>query len=249
MNSSCGLNRATQDFPHHQFHEIKSESTAQTPRSSSASSSTRRRSRKDDGRFRFRTPKTPSAPCARVRRAQERSPIYEGAKKNVVAGAKCTDAAIARNPYSRWPSRPAWTPRRRCSWAVAAINRFRSWSPRRLLAASFIRSGRSATACWPRCRTLELFSVELQEEKFRLIQVSSGSVRHLTDDAIRSQPYPGVSLWASAAWRARRVDDRLRRSPGRDRHRVSPLHCPPARPFSATRQEIGKDRACIRNEN
>jgi ElaB/YqjD/DUF883 family membrane-anchored ribosome-binding protein len=32
--------------------------------------------------------------------AQERfTDIYEGAKKKVVAGAKCTDAAIRANPY------------------------------------------------------------------------------------------------------------------------------------------------------
>jgi uncharacterized membrane protein YqjE len=100
---------------------------------------------------------------------------------------------------------------------------------------------------------LELFSVELQEEKFRLIQVfvwisaaiftgmmaitfASLTLVYLFWASARLAVLGGLTIAYAGALVAIVIAFRrfIARQP---------------RPFSATRQEIGKDRACIRNEN
>jgi uncharacterized membrane protein YqjE len=100
---------------------------------------------------------------------------------------------------------------------------------------------------------LELFSVELQEEKFRLIltfiwisaAVFSGMMAivfvsltlvYLFWESARLYVLGGLTVLYAAALVVIIVSFRrfIARQPS---------------PFSATRQEIGKDRACIRNES
>ena len=100
---------------------------------------------------------------------------------------------------------------------------------------------------------LELFSVELQEEKFRLIQtfvwisaaVFTGMMAltfvsltlvYLFWASARLAVLGGLAVFYAGALVAIIIAFRrfIARQP---------------RPFSATRQEIGEDRACIRNEN
>jgi len=100
---------------------------------------------------------------------------------------------------------------------------------------------------------LELFSVELQEEKFRLIQVfvwisaaiftgmmaitfASLTLVYLFWASARLAVLGGLTIAYAGALVAIVIAFRrfIARQP---------------RPFSATRQEIGKDRACIRNGN
>jgi len=100
---------------------------------------------------------------------------------------------------------------------------------------------------------LELFSVELQEEKFRLIQIfvwisaavftgmmaimfASLTLVYLFWASARLAVLGGLTIVYTGALVALVIA--LRRFIARQ-----------PRPFSATRQEIGKDRACIRNEN
>jgi len=100
---------------------------------------------------------------------------------------------------------------------------------------------------------LELFSVELQEEKFRLIQIfvwisaavftgmmaitfASLTLVYLFWASARLAVLGGLTIAYTGALIAIAIAFRrfIARQPS---------------PFSATRQEIGKDRACIRNEN
>ena len=100
---------------------------------------------------------------------------------------------------------------------------------------------------------LELFTVELQEEKFRLIQtfiwisaaVFSGMMAitfasltlvYLFWGSARLAVLGGLAVFYAGIMVAIIIAFRrfLTRQPG---------------PFSATRQEIGEDRACIRNGN
>jgi uncharacterized membrane protein YqjE len=100
---------------------------------------------------------------------------------------------------------------------------------------------------------LELFSIELQEEKYRLIQtfvwisaaVFTGmmalafislTVVYLFWAGARLAVLGGLAVVYTGALVAIVIAFRrfIARQP---------------RPFSATRQEIGEDRACIRNEN
>jgi uncharacterized membrane protein YqjE len=100
---------------------------------------------------------------------------------------------------------------------------------------------------------LELFSIELQEEKFRLIQVfvwisaaiftgmmaitfASLTLVYLFWASARVTVLGGLTIVYTGALVAIAIAFRrfIARQP---------------RPFSATRQEIGKDRACIRNES
>ena len=100
---------------------------------------------------------------------------------------------------------------------------------------------------------LELVSVELQEEKFRLIQIfvwisaaiftgmmalgfASLTLVYLFWASARLAVLGGLTLFYAAALVA--IILALRRFIARQ-----------PRPFSATRHEIGKDRACIRNES
>jgi len=100
---------------------------------------------------------------------------------------------------------------------------------------------------------LELFSVELQEEKFRLIQIfvwisaaiftgmmalgfASLTLVYLFWASARLAVLGGLTLFYAGALVA--IIIALRRFIARQ-----------PRPFPATRQEIGKDRACIRNES
>ena len=100
---------------------------------------------------------------------------------------------------------------------------------------------------------LELFSVELQEEKFRLIQtfvwisaaVFSGllaitfaslALVYLFWESARLAVLGGLAVFYAAALVA--IIIALRRFIARQ-----------PSPFSATRQEMGEDRACIRNTN
>jgi uncharacterized membrane protein YqjE len=98
---------------------------------------------------------------------------------------------------------------------------------------------------------LELFSVELQEEKFRLIQTffwisaavftgmlaimfASLTLVYLFWDSARLAVLGGLAVFYAGALVAIVIAFRrfIRRQP---------------RPFSGTRQEIGEDRTCIRN--
>jgi uncharacterized membrane protein YqjE len=100
---------------------------------------------------------------------------------------------------------------------------------------------------------LELFSVELQEEKFRLIQMfawicvavcagmlaimfASLTLVYLFWDTARLAVLGGLTIFYTGALVAIIIAFRrfIARQP---------------RPFSATREEIGEDRACIRNES
>jgi len=100
---------------------------------------------------------------------------------------------------------------------------------------------------------LELFSVELQEEKFRLILTfiwisaavftammavafASLTLVYLFWESARLAMLVGLTLFYAVALVAIIIAFRryIARQP---------------QPFSATRQEIGKDRTCIRNEN
>jgi len=100
---------------------------------------------------------------------------------------------------------------------------------------------------------LELFSVELQEEKFRLILTfiwisaavftammavafASLTLVYLFWESARLAVLGGLTLFYAGALVAIIIAFRhyIARQP---------------QPFSATRQEIGKDRTCIRNEN
>ncbi len=100
---------------------------------------------------------------------------------------------------------------------------------------------------------LELFSVELQEEKFRLILTfiwisaavftaimtiafASLTLVYLFWESARLAVLGGLTIFYAGALVAIIVAFRryIARQPS---------------PFSATRQEIGKDRTCIRNEN
>jgi uncharacterized membrane protein YqjE len=100
---------------------------------------------------------------------------------------------------------------------------------------------------------LELLSVELQEEKYRLIQTfvwisaavftgmmaitfASLTLVYLFWENARLAVLGGLTVFYAAALVAIIIAFRrfIARQP---------------RPFSATRQEIGEDRACIRNEN
>ena len=98
---------------------------------------------------------------------------------------------------------------------------------------------------------LELFSVELQEEKFRLIQTfvwisaavftgmmaimfASLALVYLFWESARLAVLGGLTVFYAAALVA--IIIAFRRFIGRQ-----------PRPFSGTRQEIGEDRACIRN--
>ena len=100
---------------------------------------------------------------------------------------------------------------------------------------------------------LELFSVELQEEKYRLILTfvwisaavftammalafASLTLVYLFWESARLAVLGGLTVFYTAALVAIILAFRryLARQP---------------RPFSATRQEIGKDRSCIRNES
>ncbi len=100
---------------------------------------------------------------------------------------------------------------------------------------------------------LELFSVELQEEKFRLILTfiwisaavftammtlafASLTIVYLFWESARLAVLGGLTLLYATALVIIIVSFRrfIARQPS---------------PFSATRQEIGKDRTCIRNEN
>lgn len=100
---------------------------------------------------------------------------------------------------------------------------------------------------------LELFSVELQEEKFRLILTfvwisaavftgmmalafASLTVVYLFWESARLAVLSGLTVLYAIALVLTIVSFRrfIARQPS---------------PFSATRQEIGKDRTCIRNEN
>ena len=100
---------------------------------------------------------------------------------------------------------------------------------------------------------LELFSVELQEEKFRLIQIfvwisaavftgmmaitfASLTLVYLFWASARLAVLGGLAVFYAAALVAIIIAFRrfIARQPS---------------PFAATRQEIGEDRACIRNEN
>ena len=100
---------------------------------------------------------------------------------------------------------------------------------------------------------LELFTVELQEEKFRLIQTfiwisaavftgmmaitfASLTLVYLFWENARLAVLGGLAVFYTAALVAIIIAFRrfIARQPS---------------PFAATRQEIGEDRACIRNEN
>jgi len=100
---------------------------------------------------------------------------------------------------------------------------------------------------------LELFSVELQEEKFRLILTfiwisaavftaimtiafASLTLVYLFWESARLAVLGGLTVFYAGALVAIIIAFRryIARQPS---------------PFSATRQEIGKDRTCIRNEN
>jgi uncharacterized membrane protein YqjE len=100
---------------------------------------------------------------------------------------------------------------------------------------------------------LELFSVEVQEEKYRLIQTfvwisaavfsamltvtfASLAVVYLFWETARLAVLVGLALFYAAALVAIIIGFRrfLARQPD---------------PFTATRQEIGEDRACIRSES
>ena len=100
---------------------------------------------------------------------------------------------------------------------------------------------------------LELFSVELQEEKIRLIQIffrisaavftgmmammfASLSVVYLFWESARLAVLVGLTFFYTAAVLTIVISFRrfIARQPS---------------PFAATRQEIGGDRACIRNAN
>ena len=100
---------------------------------------------------------------------------------------------------------------------------------------------------------LELFSVELQEEKFRLIQTfvwisaavftgmmaitfASLTLVYLFWASARLAVLGGLTLFYAGALVA--IIIALRRFIARQ-----------PSPFAATRQEIGEDRACIRNKN
>jgi len=100
---------------------------------------------------------------------------------------------------------------------------------------------------------LELFSVELQEEKFRLIQMfvwisaavftgmlavtfASLTLVYLFWDTARLAVLSGLTVFYAGALVA--IIIALRRFIARQ-----------PQPFSATREEIGEDRACIRNES
>ena len=100
---------------------------------------------------------------------------------------------------------------------------------------------------------LELFAVELQEEKFRLIEIfiwisaaiftgmmalafASLTLVYLFWASARLAVLGGLTLFYTAALVAIIVA-----------FRRFIAHQP--RPFPATRQEIGEDRACIRNES
>ncbi len=100
---------------------------------------------------------------------------------------------------------------------------------------------------------LELFSVELQEEKFRLIQLfvwisaaiftgimaiafASLTLVYLFWESARLAVLGGITVAYSAAFVCMIVACRrfIARQP---------------KPFAATRQEIGDDRTCIRSKN
>jgi uncharacterized membrane protein YqjE len=100
---------------------------------------------------------------------------------------------------------------------------------------------------------LELFSVELQEEKFRLIQLfvwisaaiftgimaiafASLTLVYLFWESARLAVLGGITVAYTAAFVAMIVACRrfIARQP---------------KPFAATRQEIGEDRTCIRSKN
>ena len=100
---------------------------------------------------------------------------------------------------------------------------------------------------------LELFSVELQEEKFRLVQIfvwisaaiftgmmalafASLTLVYLFWASARLAVLGGLTVFYAGALVAIIIAFRrfIARQP---------------RPFPATRQEIGEDRACIRNES
>jgi uncharacterized membrane protein YqjE len=98
---------------------------------------------------------------------------------------------------------------------------------------------------------LELFSVELQEEKFRLIQTfiwicaavftammalmfASLTLVYLFWESARLAVLGGLTVFYAGAFVA--IILAFRRFIARQ-----------PRPFTATRQEIGEDRACIRN--
>jgi uncharacterized membrane protein YqjE len=100
---------------------------------------------------------------------------------------------------------------------------------------------------------IELFSVELQEEKFRLIQTfiwvcaavftgmmalvfASLTLVYLFWESARLAALGGLTLLYACAWVAILILCRrfLARQPS---------------PFSATRRELGMDRSCIRNES
>jgi uncharacterized membrane protein YqjE len=100
---------------------------------------------------------------------------------------------------------------------------------------------------------LELFSVELQEEKFRLIQTfiwisaavftgmmaitfASLTLVYLFWESARLAVLGGLTVFYAGALVAIIIAFRryIARAPS---------------PFSATRQEIGEDRSCIRNGN
>ena len=100
---------------------------------------------------------------------------------------------------------------------------------------------------------LELFSVELQEEKFRLILTfiwisaavftaimtitfASLTLVYLFWESARLAVFGGLTVFYAGALVA--IIFAFRRYIARQ-----------PRPFAATRQEIGKDRTCIRNEN
>jgi uncharacterized membrane protein YqjE len=100
---------------------------------------------------------------------------------------------------------------------------------------------------------LELFSVELQEEKFRLIQMfvwisaavftgmlaitfASLTLVYLFWDTARLAVLGGLTVFYAGVLVA--IIVALRRFIARQ-----------PRPFSATREEIEEDRACIRNES
>ena len=100
---------------------------------------------------------------------------------------------------------------------------------------------------------LELFSVELQEEKFRLIQTfiwisaavfagmmaitfASLTLVYLFWESARLAVLGGLTLLYAGALVAIVVS--FRRFIARQPH-----------PFAATRQELGEDRACIRSPN
>jgi len=82
--------------------KIKSESTAQTPKEllGELQALVAEAEKMMGDSVSEHTEDAISALRTRFDAAQERfADLYEGAKKNVVAGAKCTDAAIRANPY------------------------------------------------------------------------------------------------------------------------------------------------------